>query len=118
MSNETTTQTESNAMNTNKSKKNDPLAEMRAELARIKAENEALKAKAAQRANTPITLKVSEKGAVSAYGLGRFPVTLYAEQWTKLLSDQMVTNIRDFIRDHKDELSSKADKLAAAAAQG
>ena len=55
---------------------------LRAEIERLKAENEALK--------TPtrgqISFKVSEKGAVSVYGLGRFPVTLYKEQWEKLLA--------------------------------
>jgi hypothetical protein len=56
--------------------------ELRAEIERLKAENVALK--------TPtrgqISFKVSEKGAVSVYGLGRFPVTLYKEQWEKLLA--------------------------------
>jgi hypothetical protein len=56
--------------------------DLRAEIERLKAENEALK--------TPtrgqISFKVSEKGAVSVYGLGRFPVTLYKEQWEKLLA--------------------------------
>ena len=50
-------------------------------------------------------MKVSEKGAVSVYGLGRFPVTLYSEQWEKLLgmSDQIST----FIVDNKDSLKTK-----------
>ena len=56
--------------------------DLRAEIERLKAENQALK--------TPtrgqISFKVSEKGAVSVYGLGRFPVTLYREQWEKLLA--------------------------------
>src|SRR5262249_13970321 len=55
--------------------------DVRAELARLKAENEQLKARQGRAAN----LKVSEKGALSVYGLGRFPVTLYKEQWTRLL---------------------------------
>ena len=75
--------------------------ELKAEIERLKAENEALK--------TPtrgqISLKVSEKGAVSVYGLGRFPVTLYKEQWTKLLD--MAEDIRAFIRDHESELKAK-----------
>jgi hypothetical protein len=52
-----------------------------------------------------ITLKVSEKGGVSVYGMGRFPVTLYKEQWTKLLD--MADEIRAFIRDHESELNAK-----------
>jgi hypothetical protein len=49
----------------------------------LKAENEALKAKV----NKPqkLTLKVSTAGALSIYGMGRFPVTLYKEQWIKVL---------------------------------
>ena len=55
--------------------------DLKAELERLKAENEALKNKKTRTA----FLKVSEKGAVSVYGLGRFPVTLYKEQWARLL---------------------------------
>ena len=55
--------------------------DLRAEMERLRVENEALKAKLSR----PTTIKVSEKGAVSVYGLGRFPVTLYKEQWLKLL---------------------------------
>ena len=55
--------------------------DLRAELERLRNENAALKRKSA----AGIRLKVSEKGAVSVYGLGRFPVTLYKEQWLKLL---------------------------------
>lgn len=64
-----------------------------AELERLKAENEALKHP--QRGT--ISFKVSEKGAVSVYGLGRFPVTLYKEQWLKLLAaaDQVKTFIQE-----------------------
>lgn len=117
MSNETTTQTESSTMN--KSKKVDPNAAIMAELAKLKAENEALKAKQAQRSQGTMTCKVSEKGAVSVYGLGRFPVTLYKEQWIKLLKGAPEDHfILAFIRAHDGELSLKADKVAAAAAQG
>ena len=55
--------------------------EVRAELERLRKENAALK----KGAPSGIRLKVSEKGAVSVYGMGRFPVTLYKEQWLKLL---------------------------------
>ena len=57
--------------------------ELQAELDRVRAENEALKQ---GRRGGSISMKVSEKGAVSVYGLGRFPVTLYQEQWLKLLA--------------------------------
>ena len=75
--------------------------ELKAEIERLRAENEALK-KSKERG---LSLKVSQKGAVSVYGLGRFPVTLYKEQWTKLLD--MTDEIRAFIVEHSDELKSK-----------
>lgn len=62
-----------------------------AELARLRAENEALK----KPARGQISVKVSEKGGVSVYGLGRFPVTLYKEQWEKLLAS--AEQIKEFI---------------------
>jgi hypothetical protein len=74
---------------------------LQAELERLRAENAALKGRAAK----GMTLKVSEKGAVSVYGLGRFPVTLYKEQWEKLLT--MVDDIRAFITEHEAELKRK-----------
>jgi hypothetical protein len=74
---------------------------MRAELERLKAENAALKA----RGPRGVTLKVSEKGGVSVYGLGRFPVTLYKEQWAKLL--ELAGEIRAFIAEHDAELKAK-----------
>ena len=75
--------------------------EMKAELEKLKAENAALKARGAK----GISMKVSEKGAVSVYGLGRFPVTLYQEQWLKLL--EMADDIRSFIREHEGQLKKK-----------
>jgi hypothetical protein len=72
-----------------------------AELERLRAENERLK----RTQRRGVSLKVSEKGGVSVYGMGRFPVTLYKEQWTKLLD--MADEIRDFIRDHESELKAK-----------
>ena len=65
--------------------------EMKAELERLRNENAALK----KGASTGIRMKVSEKGAVSIYGMGRFPVTLYKEQWLRLLG--MADKIRSFI---------------------
>ena len=52
-----------------------------------------------------MSLKVSEKGALSVYGLGRFPVTLYREQWEKLLG--LADDIRSFIQAHDSELKKK-----------
>lgn len=75
--------------------------DLEAELARLRAENEALKARPTART----FIKVSEKGAVSVYGLGRFPVTLYQEQMLKLLA--MGGEIQAFIRDNGDKLSTK-----------
>ncbi|HMC57014.1 MAG TPA: hypothetical protein VKH19_17670 [Gemmatimonadaceae bacterium] len=74
---------------------------MREELERLRKENEALK-KGAVRG---VSLKVSEKGGVSVYGLGRFPVTLYKEQWTKLLD--MADDIRNFITANDSKLKTK-----------
>jgi hypothetical protein len=75
--------------------------DLRAELERLRRENESLKRGAAK----GVSLKVSEKGGVSVYGLGRFPITLYKEQWAKLLD--MSDDIRRFIADHEPELKSK-----------
>jgi hypothetical protein len=50
---------------------------------------------------------VSEKGGLSVYGLGRFPVTLYKEQWTKLLA--MSDDIQAFIKAHASELKTKPE---------
>ncbi len=75
--------------------------EMKAELERLRRENAALK----KRASTDIRMKVSEKGALSVYGMGRFPVTLYKEQWLKLLD--MADDIRAFIVAHGAELKAK-----------
>jgi hypothetical protein len=74
---------------------------LRAELERLRAENETLKA----RTTRGVSLRVSEKGGLSVYGLGRFPVTLYKEQWLKLLD--MADDIRAFVRDHEHELKAK-----------
>ena len=72
------------------------------ELERLRAENAQLK----RTANRGVSLKVSEKGGVSVYGLGRFPVTLYKEQWTKLLD--MADDIRAFIRSNEASLKTKS----------
>ncbi len=74
---------------------------MKAELEKLRAENEALK----RTSSKGLSLRVSEKGAVSVYGLGRFPVTLYKEQWLRLLD--MGEDIRAFIRANEAQLKSK-----------
>ena len=76
-------------------------SELKAELERLKAENEALK----NRGNKGLYMKVSEKGALSVYGLGRFPVTLYKEQWTRLLS--LADEIRLFLQENDAKLKTK-----------
>lgn len=75
--------------------------DLRAELERLRKENESLK----KGVSKGVSFKVSEKGGVSVYGLGRFPVTLYKEQWAKLLdlSDQ----IKAFIAENESQLKSK-----------
>jgi hypothetical protein len=73
---------------------------LKAEIERLRAENEALK-----RPRGQMSLKVSEKGGLSVYGLGRFPVTLYREQWEKLLG--MAEEIRQFIKDNDAQLKKK-----------
>jgi hypothetical protein len=75
--------------------------DLRAELERLKAENTALNNKTSKR----ISIRVSEKAGVSVYGLGRFPVTLYKEQWNRLLD--MADDIRAFIAEHEAELKTK-----------
>jgi hypothetical protein len=76
--------------------------DLQAEIERLRAENEALKKPAAR---GQMSLKVSEKGALSVYGMGRFPVTLYREQWEKLLG--MSDQIRQFIQDNDHLLKKK-----------
>jgi hypothetical protein len=76
--------------------------DVQTELERLRAENEALKQ---NKRGGPVSMKVSEKGAVSVYGLGRFPVTLYQEQWTKLLA--MSSDIKSFIEENKSRLKTK-----------
>ena len=78
--------------------------ELKAELNRLRNENAALK----KEASSGIRMKVSEKGAVSIYGMGRFPVTLYKEQWLKLLD--MSADIRAFIAANETQLKTKDKK--------
>jgi hypothetical protein len=78
--------------------------QLQAEIERLKRENEELKKPAVR---GTISFKVSEKGAVSVYGLGRFPVTLYKEQWEKLLDKG--PEIRQFMSDNDGKLKKKED---------
>ena len=78
-----------------------PDDDVTAELERLRTENAQLK----RTANRGVSLKVSEKGGVSVYGLGRFPVTLYKEQWTKLLD--IADDIRAFLKENDARLKSK-----------
>lgn len=79
--------------------------ELIAQLAALRAENEKLKAKASARAQARINCKVSEKGALSIYGLGRFPVTLYLSQFEAL--DKAWPVIREFVEDHRAAFATK-----------
>ena len=76
-------------------------SELKAELERLRAENAKLKNKGAG----GLSLKVSEKGAVSLYGIGRFPVTLYKEQWLRILAS--ASDIEAFIRENDGKLKTK-----------
>jgi hypothetical protein len=75
--------------------------DVQAELQRLRAENELLK----KSGRSKLAMKVSEKGGLSVYGMGRFPVTLYKEQWLKLL--EMGDEIRAFIAANNESLKSK-----------
>jgi hypothetical protein len=77
--------------------------DIQSELERLRAENAALKNKK----TGSVSMKVSEKGAVSVYGLGRFPVTLYQEQWAKLLG--LADEIKVFIEENKPKLKVKGE---------
>jgi hypothetical protein len=83
---------------------NMPDEDLKAEIERLRNENAALK----KETSAGVRLKVSEKGGVSVYGMGRFPVTLYKEQWLRLLD--MADEIRAFIADNEAELKSKHQK--------
>jgi hypothetical protein len=76
--------------------------DLQKEIDRLRAENEQLKKTTGRKSG----MKVSEKGALSVYGLGRFPVTLYKEQWLKLLD--MTDEIRAFIDANSARLKTKS----------
>jgi len=76
-------------------------------IAELEAEKTTLESKLHKQQTAQFRLKVSEKGALSIYGLGKFPVTLYKEQWLRLLG--FAKEIVQFIKDHDSELRNKAD---------
>jgi hypothetical protein len=76
--------------------------ELKSEIERLRAENETLK----RSSSKGLSMRVSEKGALSVYGLGRFPVTLYKEQWLRLLD--LTDDIKAFIKQNEEQLKSKA----------
>ena len=77
------------------------LVALQAEIERLKKENEALAAKR----SGALSVKASAKGAVSVYGLGRFPVTLYAEQWDRLFAN--IEKVKGFIEENRGTLATK-----------
>ncbi len=74
-------------------------------MSRLEAENRQLREQMEQRKTGQLRLKVSEKGGLSVYGLGRFPVTLYKEQWTRLLD--YAEEIKSFLKDNDRLLKAK-----------
>ncbi|MFI5391531.1 MAG: hypothetical protein ACHQYQ_09230 [Bacteriovoracales bacterium] len=74
---------------------------MEQELERLRSENEKLKSQKTK----GLTFKVSQKGALSVYGMGRFPVTLYKEQWLRLMDKK--EEILEFISENEDQLTTK-----------
>ena len=83
----------------------DALAEMAKKIAQLEAENSKLKSQPRGK----IHLKVSEKGALSVYGMGRFPVTLYKSQWETLLAEDQIATIKAFIVEHGAKMANKTD---------
>src|SRR5256885_11802845 len=82
--------------------------DVKAELERLRVENARLKGQQVK----GVSMKVSEKGALSVYGLGRFPVTLYKEQWVRLLA--VADDIRTFLKDNDAALKTKGAEAKAA----
>ena len=79
--------------------------QLQAEIDKLKAENSALKNEKKTNTTKEISFKIGEKGGLSVYGLGRFPVTLYKEQWLKLLNK--AEEIKEFLELNADKLKSK-----------
>ena len=85
----------------------DPAAEIAALKAQLAASTTALAEAKAATPKPKLGLKVSVKGAVSMYGIRRFPITYYKEEWPKILDK--ADAIRAFIAEHQDELATKGD---------
>jgi hypothetical protein len=85
-------------------------AELQAMIAKLTAENVALTRKASAKKSHGASIRVSAKGGVSVYGLGRFPVTLYKSQWVKLLS--MAQDINAFLEANESALAVRAEKVS------
>ena len=84
------------------------IKELQEQIAALQAQNAELAAKASKGTQTgALTCKVSEKGALSVYGMGRWPVTLYAGQWERLLSTESVDAIKAFIAANAGKLTRK-----------
>jgi hypothetical protein len=82
--------------------------DLRRQLEEMKREKEELAAKLAaaeEKQTRAVYLKVSEKGGASLYGIRRFPITFYVEEWNRILD--MESTIRSFLKDHDDELTRK-----------
>ena len=77
--------------------------ELQREVERLRAENESLKAQSGR----GLRLQVSAKGGVSLYGVRRFPVTFYREEWERILG--MGGEIRSFIEENAHQLKTKGD---------
>jgi hypothetical protein len=79
-----------------------------AELKRLRAENEKLKEAAHKAANRPLTYKVSEKGALSIYGGGKWPTTFYINFFDKLIAD--LPRLQAFVEENRSKFSTKPVK--------
>ena len=82
-----------------------PAAKPTSEIDRLRAELAAANAKLAKK--NKVTFKVSEKGAVSVYGLGRFPTTLYVEQWESLFAN--IEPLKAFVTANRSRLKLKEE---------
>ena len=71
----------------------------------LKAKVAELEKQASRKRSGTLEFRVSEKGAVSVYGMGRFPVTLYYEQWTRLL--EAADKLKEFLEENKSKLKMK-----------
>lgn len=92
----------------------DNLANMELQLKALLEENAKLRAKASKIQDRALTMKVSEKGALSVYGLGRFPVTLYKSQWERFLKFIGTGAVEEFLIENADKLTDKDQAKAKA----